>query len=58
MNIGSSKSIWGYGGRFHGVEGSFVILRELGSSMPGCCKRKIPDFRSPEVGISVICVMI
>ena len=30
-----------------------------GSSMPGCYKTKISVFfRSPEVGISVICVMI
>ena len=45
MNIASSKLIWGHGGRFDG--GGWVVRYR------GVIKEKSPDFRSPEVGISV-----
>ena len=56
MNIESSKSIWGYGGQFDGEEGSSLFSRGggWGSSVPGVIKKKYPEFRSPEVGISGI----
>ena len=45
MNVRSSKSIWGYGGRFDGEEGVLVFFSGGGGgSMPGCYKTKISVF--------------
>ena len=53
MNIGSSKSIWGYGGRFDGEKGSSLFSWGGGIVRRRCViKEKSPYFRSPEVGIS------
>ena len=55
VNIGSSKSIGGYGSQFDGEEGSSFFF--LGGGGVVQCRRVIKekslDFRSPEVGISI-----
>ena len=63
MNIASSKSIWGHGDRFDGEEVSSPFARGgWGHLLLGrggvVIKEKSPDFRSPEVGISEIYVIL
>ena len=57
VSIGNSKSIWGYGSRFDGEEGSSLFSWGGGGGGVVRCRRiikeKFLDFRSPEVGISV-----
>ena len=57
MNFANSKSIWGHGSRFDGEEVSSPFSFGEGGGLVvryrGVTKEISPDFRSPEVGISV-----